>query len=167
MLGKIEGKRRREQHRMKRLDSITDSMDMNLGKLWEIVRDRENWHDAVHGVAKTQTWLSDWTTAMHSIIFTTLILNYFKFGALILGWAKNSFGFSHKMLQKNRNKLFGQPNAFYHTACLIRRRWWNPTPTLLPGKPHGQRSLVGCSPWELRRVGHDWATSLSLFPFMH
>ena len=55
MLGKIEGKRRREQHRMKRLDSITDSMDMNLGKLWEIVRDRENWHDAVHGVAKTQT----------------------------------------------------------------------------------------------------------------
>ena len=111
------------------------------------MRDRETWHDAVHRVAKTQTWLSDWTTAMHSIIFTTLVLNYFKFGALLLGWAKNSFGISHKMLQKNMNKYFGQPNAFYHTACLIRRTWWHLTPALLPGKPHGQRSLVGCSPW--------------------
>ena len=55
MLGKIEGKRRRGQQRIKWLDSITNSTDMNLGKLWEIVRDRENWHDAVHGVAKTQT----------------------------------------------------------------------------------------------------------------
>ena len=55
MLGKIEGKRGREQQRMRRLESITDSMDMNLGKLWEIVKDRGAWGAAVHGVTKSQT----------------------------------------------------------------------------------------------------------------
>ena len=47
------------------------------------------------------------------------------------------------------------------------RRQWQPTPVLLPGKSHGQRSLVGCSPWGCEESGHDWATSLSLFTFMH
>ena len=59
MLGKIAGRRRRGQQRMRWLDGLIDAMDMSLSKLWKIVKDRKDWHAAFHGVAKSQTQLSD------------------------------------------------------------------------------------------------------------
>ena len=75
MLGKIEGRRRRRHNRMRWLDSIIDMMNMNLGKLWEMVRDMEAWRAAVHGIAKSQTRRDNWTTTAAKDKFTCTMLH--------------------------------------------------------------------------------------------
>ena len=71
MLGKVEGGRRRGWQRIRRWGGVTDSMEMSLSKLWEMVADREDWYAAVHGFTKSQTRLSDWTTTKTNVESTT------------------------------------------------------------------------------------------------
>ena len=128
MLGKIEGRRRRGQQRMRWLDGITDSMDMGLCGLQELVMYREAWRAAVHGVAKSGTQLTElnWTEAY-------------------------TMGFPGGSAVKNLPAM--QETGFNPwVRKILWRRAWQP-PVFLPGESHEQRSLAGYSPWGCKEWG--------------
>ena len=112
MLGGIGVRRRREQQRMRWLDGITNLMDMSLGALREFVMDREAWHAVIHGVAKSWTWLSDWTEQNH--------LTVFEVGSLPFLWKVNTKTFSsvQSVHSLSRIRFFATPWTAAHQASL-------------------------------------------------
>ena len=105
----------------------------------------------------------NWFLAMPHTQFFLLLKSLCHKYTLINGYLIRQAGGHALIFQGATSCLFNIGTLM----CFNRRRQWHPTPVLLPGKSHGWRSLVDCSPWGSLRVGHDWATSLSLFTFMH
>ena len=120
VLGKTEGRRRRRYQRMRGLHGNTDAMDMNLGKRWEMVRDREASRAAVHGVTKNWTWLGNWATT------TTDYQTSFLAGS------------------EGKESIWNERPSFDPWVRKIPwRRKWLPTPVFLSKEAHGQRNLAG------------------------